>query len=219
MDNCLCTDSPVQNAYLIGLAGQSCSGKNVVADILQQRGFLVIDADAVSRTVLRRHTTELISRYRSAAAHKGIMLQTDTGALNTRALGQLLFADTELLAAHEAYILPKIEQAIQQLIDAQTAEPLLRPIVLNAPTLHKTCFLHRCRFILYIESPYLIRFFRCIKRDNLSCKEIFFRFLQQKNFLSQYLVRNADDIIRIKNRGSVKMLERIISRVLMEKGL
>ena len=212
-------DDSLQDVCLIGLAGQSCSGKNVVAAILQERGFSIIDADEVSRTVLHQHTAALIHRYERAAAKNGIVLRTDAGILNTRALGKLLFADTELLAAHEAYILPKIEREIWQRIYANIAKNPARPIVLNAPTLHKTCFLHRCRFILYVEAPYLIRFFRCKKRDKLRVSEIFFRFLRQKNFFSQYLIRNADDIIRIRNWGSVKQLERIISRILMQKGL
>ncbi|MGP1594298.1 MAG: dephospho-CoA kinase [Treponema sp.] len=219
MGNNRCTDTLLKSIYIIGLAGESCSGKNAVADILQQRGFFVVDADAAAKSVLHRCAAEVIRRNHDAAVQHGITLQTDTGTLNTRALGQLLFADAGLLAAHEAYILPKIEQEIQQMIDSSVAENPVRPIVLNAPTLHKTRFLHCCRFILYIEAPYLIRFFRCKKRDTLSCKEIFFRFLRQKNFFSQYLLRNADDMIRVKNRGSVKRLERIISRILKEKGL
>ena len=43
-------------ANLIGLAGQSCAGKNIVADFLEEKGYAVIDADKVAHTVLQEQS-------------------------------------------------------------------------------------------------------------------------------------------------------------------
>ena len=41
---------------LIGLAGQSCAGKNIVADFLEEKGYVVIDADKVAHIVLQEES-------------------------------------------------------------------------------------------------------------------------------------------------------------------
>ncbi len=204
--------------YLIGLAGQSCAGKNAAAAFLAKRGFYIIDADAVTQKLLHSLQDELIQRYQQQAVEKELSIIKENGSLNTRALGALLFADAELLAAHEAYIIPKIEARISEEIQIlfQTAPDT--PIVLNAPTLHKTSFTAQCAFIFYIEAPYLVRLWRAKKRDNIPLRIITARFSNQKNFLSQYLLQNAD-IQRVKNAGSVVSLENKIAQVLLKKGI
>ncbi|MEL3906453.1 MAG: dephospho-CoA kinase [Treponema sp.] len=203
--------------YLIGLAGQSGAGKNAAARFLAEKGFNIIDADDLTHRVLQEQQGDLISRYAADAARKGLSLAASDGSLDRKALGALLFSDSTLLAAHEAFILPKIEAEIRRLIRGllETAPDV--PIVLNAPTLHKTSLAAECRFILYIHAPFLIRFIRCKKRDKVSVYRIALRFLQQKHFLSQYLLQNAD-IVRVKNAGTLHSLKGKIDRILQEKG-
>ena len=113
-----------KKTYLIGLAGQSCAGKNVVADFLAERGFFVIDADAVAHTVLEDLQTEVVQRFLPRAEARGIPLCSPNGTLDRNALASLLFSAPALLAEHETFILPHIENRIRTLIrDAHTAQP------------------------------------------------------------------------------------------------
>ena len=204
-------------ANLIGLAGQSCAGKNIVADFLEEKGYAVIDADKVAHTVLQEQSEAGITRFSPHAAKRGLHLRGQDGLLDRRALSVLLFSEPALLAEHESFILPKIEVRIRSFIENALTEQPNRPVVLNAPTLHKTSLISACSFILYIKAPFFIRLIRGKKRDNLSFFRLIARFLQQKDFFAQYLLQNAD-IVSVANARSVQSLRKKIERVLREKG-
>ena len=205
-------------ANLIGLAGQSCAGKNIVADLLAEKGYTVIDADKVAHTVLQEQSEAVIERFSSYATEKrGLQLRGQDGLLDRKALSVLLFSEPALLAEHEAFILPKIEARIRSFIENALTEQPNRPVVLNAPTLHKTSLTPECTFILYVKAPFFLRLIRGKKRDNLSFCRLIARFLQQKNFFAQYLLQNAD-VVSVVNACSVQSLRKKIERVLREKG-
>lgn len=151
---------PQKIANLIGLAGQSCAGKNLVAKFLEEKGYAVIDADRVAHTVLQEQSEAVIARFSPYAGKQGLQLRAQDGSLDRRALSALLFSDSVLLAEHEAFILPKIEAHIRSLIKTALTEQPNRPVVLNAPTLHKTSLTPECSFILYIKAPFLMRLIR-----------------------------------------------------------
>ena len=202
---------------LIGLAGQSCAGKNIVADFLEEKGYIVIDADKVAHIVLQEESEAVITRFSPHAEKRGLPLRASDGSLDRKALSILLFSEPALLAEHEAYILPKIEVCIRNLIKTALTEQPNRPVVLNAPTLHKTSLTSECSFILYIKAPFLIRLIRGKRRDAIPLCRLIARFLQQRDFFAQYLSQNAD-IVSVVNARSVQSLRKKIERVLREKG-
>lgn len=204
-------------ANLIGLAGQSCAGKNIVADLLAEKGYAVIDADKVAHAVLQEQGEAIIERFAAHAEKRGLRLRGQDGLLDRKVLSVLLFSEPALLAEHEAFILPKIEERIRILIADTLLEQPNRPIILNAPTLHKTSLTPECSFILYIKAPFFIRLIRGKRRDNISLCRLIARFLQQRDFFTQYLLRNAD-IVSVVNAGSVQALRKKIEHILREKG-
>ena len=204
-------------ANLIGLAGQSCAGKNIVADFLEGKGYAVIDADKVAHAVLQEQSGAVIARFSLYAERRGLQLQAQEGSLDRKALSVLLFSEPALLAEHESFILPKIEERIRSLIKTALNEQPNRPVVLNAPTLHKTSLTQECSFILYIKAPFVVRLIRGKRRDNISLCRLIARFLQQKDFFAQYLSQNAD-IVSVVNARSVRYLRNKIEHVLREKG-
>ena len=204
-------------ANLIGLAGQSCAGKNIVADLLAEKGYAVIDADKVAHAVLQEQGEAIIERFAAHAEKRGLRLRGQDGLLDRKVLSVLLFSEPALLAEHEAFILPKIEERIRILIADALLEQPNRPIILNAPTLHKTSLTPECSFILYIKAPFFIRLIRGKRRDNISLCRLIARFLQQRDFFTQYHLQNAD-IVSVVNAGSVQALRKKIEHILREKG-
>lgn len=203
--------------YLIGLAGQSCAGKNVVAAFLEEKGFHIIDADKVAHMVLQERQEAVITHFSPHAEKRGLQLRLPDGTLDRKALSLLLFSDAVLLAEHEAFILPQIEKRIRSFIKTAAAAQPERPIVLNAPTLHKTSLTSECVFIFYITAPFILRLIRGRRRDKLSYPRLIARFLQQRTFFSQYLSQNAD-IVSVKNARSVHSLRKKIEQTLHERG-
>lgn len=207
---------------IIGLTGAMCSGKNVAASILEDLGYSVIDADKMAHQALEALEAEVLSEFDKEAREAGITLTHPDGTLNRRALGALLFSRVELLARHEAIIYPKINELLLAAIEAceQTAEKggIVKGIILNAPLLHKTPLLNRCAFVIFIDALPFIRFFRALRRDSLSPRQILSRFSSQKNLFTQYILKNVD-IVRVRNQGSRRALEKKLVLTLSLRGL
>lgn len=211
------TEKKLDFPILIGLSGQSCAGKNEAALILQNCGMFCIDSDAVSREIFLKNEQTILSIFQNEAEKKKICIRYENGKINKKNFAFFVFSDSKLLKRHEDFILPKIEEAITRKIHEAFAENPLRPIILNAPTLHKTSLLKKCVFIFYIKAPILLRIWRAKKRDKLPIKNILARFSKQKNFFSQYFFLNADTII-VKNFGSLAKLKKILLQELKKRG-
>ena len=207
--------SPLE-PILIGLSGPSCSGKNTASAILQDYGFYCIDADAVSRKVFTEHEKEILNLFQAEGEKRGINLKNKKG-IDKKAFALLVFSDEELLKKHEAFILPIIEEKIWEEIKMAFTEKPERPILLNAPTLHKTSLIKKCLFILYIDAPFILRLIRAKKRDRLPLKNIWLRFSKQKKFFSQYFFLNADTIV-VKNFWSSASLKRKLLQEVQKRG-
>ena len=201
---------------LIGLSGPSCSGKNTASAILEDYGFYCIDADAVSRKVFAEHEKEILNLFQAEAEKRGINLKNKEG-IDKKAFALLVFSDEGLLKKHEAFILPIIEEKIWEEIKMAFTEKPERPILLNAPTLHKTSLIKKCLFILYIDAPFILRIIRAKKRDRLPLKNIRLRFSKQKKFFSQYFFLNADTIV-VKNFWSSASLKRKLLQEVKKRG-
>ena len=201
---------------LIGLSGPSCSGKNTASAILQDYGFYCIDADAVSRKVFTEHEKDILNLFQAEGEKRGINLKNEKG-IDKKAFALLVFSDEELLKKHEAFILPIIEEKIWGEIKMAFTEKPERPILLNAPTLHKTSLIKKCLFILYIDAPFILRLIRAKKRDRLPLKNIRLRFSKQKKFFSQYFFLNADTIV-VKNFWSSASLKRKLLQEVQKRG-
>jgi dephospho-CoA kinase len=198
---------------VIGLTGPMCAGKNRAAEILEKRGFAVTDADQVAHQALLDVQSEVIAAFTEIARKKGIELTQSDGTLNRRALGSIVFSDPLLLAQHEQIIYPRINLLLNRFIDDNQG----KIVVINAPLLHKSPILTRCDFVIFIDAWLPIRFFRAIKRDKLHPMQIFARFSAQKNLFAQYLLKNVD-IQRVRNKGSIRALEKGLTKLLSRRG-
>ncbi len=221
------SNANLQEPILIGLCGQSCSGKNEAADFLKERSFFCIDADKISDKVFAENSNEILRIFLPIAKARSFNILAKSNSeiekkanaslplqsIDKRQFAMLVFSDAELLKQHENFILPKIEERInEEIFKAFKTEPL-KPIILNAPTLHKTSLAKKCKLILYIKSPYILRVLRAKKRDKIPLKNILARFSKQKDFFSQYLFLNADTVI-VRNFVSLsKFKKRILARL------
>lgn len=126
-------------APLIGLIGPIGCGKSTVAGWLQERGALVVDADALTRDVMTPGapvTEQVIARF-------GEGFRRSDGSLDRAALGRLVFADPARLAELESIVHPAVTQAARQRIrDADSRRP--RAIVLEAIKLVEAGYAEWC---------------------------------------------------------------------------
>lgn len=212
------------NTILIGLAGQSCAGKNTAAEILEKYGMICIDADKISAEIFNKNQTEIFDLFKDETRQEHInILSCDSGIdknniqIDKKKFSFFVFSNKKRLQKHEEFILPKIEEAISIEIKKHELHRPGVPIVLNAPTLHKVSFAKMCRFILYIKAPKIIRILRAKKRDKIGMKNILARFSKQNDFLAQYFCLNTDIVI-VNNFGRIAKFEKLILTEVRKRG-
>jgi dephospho-CoA kinase len=202
---------------VIGLTGPMCAGKNAAGAILERLGFAVVDADKTAHEALRDVQDRVVAAFDPLARERGINLVTPDGALDRRALGSVVFSDPALLARHEGIVYPRINELLGRFIDEKLAEGKSRGVVVNAPLLHKSPILDRCDLVIFVDSPVILRLFRARSRDGLPFSQILARFSAQKHLFAQYLEKDVD-IQRVRNRGSIRALERRLAILLSSRG-
>lgn len=214
---------------VICVAGPIAAGKNFVCSILEERGFFCLDADQEIHKIIGDKQAEILSRFSQSAASRGINLRAADGSLDRRALGNLLFKDSALLAEQEKILYPEFIARVQALIDtelagktktarencAQAQEAAQTPkgftdqnaggLVINAALLYKTpSLLRQCKKIIYVDAPLLVRLWRIRRRDRLPLLQIIRRIKSQKGLFKEYERFAADygiEMVRVWNWG------------------
>ena len=203
------SDRLTDKTKLIGLTGPMAAGKNAAADILREKGFVILDADVMAHGVLEAKADQVMKLFAQDARSRGLELTDSRGKLNRKNLGRIVFQDPEKLSLLESIIHPALNAETGKLI----AENPDRSFVINAALLHKMPLIKRCNLVLYIDAPALIRFIRVRKRDKLPFKRIAERFSAQKEIFTKCKNQNADIYI-VGNSGTKKRLKNKIEAVL-----
>ncbi len=193
------------------VTGPMAAGKNLAASIMEKNGWACIDADKIVHDALEQIKPQVIELHSQAAKKMGINLLNADGSLNRRSVGKIVFNNANALQAQESLVHPVVCQMLMEFIDSHSEQP----VAVNATVLYKTPqILNRCDFVLFVDCPCFIRFFRAKKRDKLSCPQILSRFQAQRNIFAKYKKSNAD-IYKVWNIGFPYALERRIERMLL----
>ena len=97
----------------LGLTGGIASGKSVVAGILRELGFAVLDADSLAHQLIEPGQ----SAYYEVAREFGPEIVAPNGHINRAKLGAIVFADPAKLARLNGIIHPRVEAAALRQLD------------------------------------------------------------------------------------------------------
>lgn len=186
------------------------AGKNAVCRILEERGFIALDADRQVHGAIEKAAPEIIKTFSKEANAQNITLTDKNERINRRELGRLLFTSKDLLAKQERIVYPVIIEETKRFIQKQQELKSDADIILNATVLYKTPELLRlCKYIIYVDAPKITRIVRALKRDRMPLRQILSRFSTQKGLFSEYK-KTGVPIIKITNAGSEKKLKSAI---------
>lgn len=181
----------MQNNKIIWMMGGSGSGKSFAAKVMQREGVYVIDADDVAHSILykgEKAYSEVLSAF-------GTSFLLENGEIDRKALGRLVFGDSEKLDTLNKITHKYIKEKIISLLNTDGIT------VIDAP-LPPDKFL-KCDILLYITAPKERRIERICKRDSLDIQTAENRLASQKE-IDGY-IENADVIII--NDGTEKEFE------------
>ena len=128
------------------------AGKNAVCRILEERGFIALDADRQVHGAIEKAAPEIIKTFSNEAKAQNITLTDENGRINRRELGRLLFTSKELLSKQESIVYPVIIEETKRFIQKQQELKSDADIILNATVLYKTPeLLNLCKYIIYYD--------------------------------------------------------------------
>jgi len=195
---------------VLGITGKYCAGKSTVAAIVETHGFFQIEVDHLGHIALERQKRQIISRFGPAVLEGGG--EEPSGAIDRRALGEIVFNDEAARRDLEAIVHPQMVLMVEELIDAHPDED----IIINAAILYRMKLDRLCDLLLWVDAPALIRLYRAIRRDHLSLRQVVSRFRSQADMNgrpAQFSSRNVDTRT-VMNACGLSRLTHDVERIL-----
>ena len=186
---------------VIGLTGGIGSGKSAVSHMLAARGATVVDADLVAREVVAPGTPGLAA----VVAEFGEHLLLPDGSLDRPALGAVVFADPERLAALNAIVHPLVAERTAELF-AQASGDL---VVHDVPLLVENGLQDAYEAVVVVAAEPATQRRRLVELRGMTPQEADQRIAAQAPLAAKLAV--ATHVIR--NDGTLQELEEQVERV------
>ena len=180
-----------KRGLLIGLTGSIACGKSTVAKILATHGARHIDADLMAHSTYEPGTTG----FKQIIEAFGQEFLSDTGTIDRKALGNLVFSDPAQLKKLTDIVWPLTAGLIRETAKAHQESEPERPVVLEAAVLIQAGWHEFTDEIWYVTCPKDQQLQRLMKRNQLSEDEARLRISSQKPLpaLTQTVVRNIEN--------------------------
>ena len=176
------------NAYVI--TGSIASGKSTVVNLLKERGFNVIDADVIAHEQLEICKCEIVREF-------GEQILDETGKIERKKLGAIVFREPKKLKNLEQILHPKIKAEI--LSKASQLERLGQVYFVDIPLFFekKECYAE-FKSVAVIYAPKELLLSRLMSRNALSLEDAKARVelqmdIEQKREMAKFVIDNSND--------------------------
>lgn len=189
----------------LGLTGGIATGKSTAAEILNQFGAEVIEADRIAHEVIKPGS----EAYEDVVAHFGGEIVREDGTINRKKLGKIVFSDARQRQKLEKLTHPHIIRRIKEVLEENNYNKKLVAVI---PLLYENELQNLFESVWVVTCNQEIQLDRLQKRDDLSRAEACQRLSAQMN-LSEKEAR-ADKVFR--NDGSKRELKVKLKRAWQE---
>lgn len=190
----------------IGLTGGIGSGKSTVSDILKVAGYKVIDADVITKLVLKKYPEIL----KSVEEQFGEGFFDWQGNFRAREFGNHIFRFPNERIKYEKIIIPYIiDEMFKEIHEYEKAGEKL--IIVDAPTLIENDLHKKMDFVVLVWVDTSTQIARVKNRDKMMSSNIVNRInsqmsLDKKKEYSDFIINNTGTIIETKEQVD-KLLE------------
>jgi dephospho-CoA kinase len=181
----------------VGLTGGIGAGKSEVSARLAAQGAVVIDADAIAREVVEPGTDGLAQVVEAFGRE---VLLAD-GSLDRARLGEIVFADQELLARLNAIVHPRVAARMAELERAAGPGAI---VVHDVPLIAENGLAGAYDVVVVVDAPPRVQIDRLVRRRGMSREQATARMAAQASRKQRLAVA---DIV-IDNSGSLAELDR-----------
>jgi dephospho-CoA kinase len=148
----------------VGLTGSIAVGKSHVLAVLQELGCHVIDADQIARDVVAAGTAGL----QAVVNEFGASVLNESGALDRKRLGQIVFADEAKRQKLNALLHPLIIAAQDQKVRELEASDPDGVVVIDAALMIESGGYKRLDKLIVVHCDPELQLQRLMKRDSLT---------------------------------------------------
>jgi dephospho-CoA kinase len=189
---------------ILGLTGKCCAGKDEAARILAERGWRIIDVDALGHRALSLRKRDVAERFGWEVVGPG-------GEIDRSRLGRMVFSDPAELEALEEIVHPEMKRMVREEVEKDRKRG--GHTVVNAALLFTMGLHSLCDAVIRVSAPAVLRFLRAKRRDGLSMRDILRRFAGQRELFPKHLMQDVD-MYTVRNCGTRTRLERNLARTL-----
>ncbi|MDR2650054.1 MAG: dephospho-CoA kinase [Clostridiales bacterium] len=194
-----------RNKPIIGVTGNSGSGKGTVCGFLRRMGGFCLDADLLAHEVVERGQPAYIE----ISNMFGESVLAPDGSIDRVELGRVVFRDTVKRKALERIVHARVKSQFERLsAEAQNDYPF---IVWDAPLLVEAGMHKRCVLVLLVTAPFEAKLSRIMSRDGITEERARLRLSSQPPEIWLYKKLIADigeiNVKIIENTGGAGDLE------------
>ncbi|APH15707.1 dephospho-CoA kinase [Clostridium sporogenes] len=201
----------LEGIFKIGLTGGIGSGKSTIAEMIKEKDIPVIDADKISREVLKLYP-EILIKVKEVFGKEFL---DDNGDLKRREFSSYIFKNKNKRIEYENIIMPYITKETFKRIKVleENKESIC---VLDAPTLIEQGLYKYMDVNILVWVDKNIQINRVIKRDDLNRSEVINRInsqmsIEEKKKFVDYIIDNSKDIENTKGE-----LDKIFMEVMIK---
>jgi dephospho-CoA kinase len=192
---------------VVGLVGGMGAGKSLVAGLFARCGARVISGDALGHEALAQPTIRV-----QAVSRWGGQILKDSGEIDRRKLGAIVFADPAERRALEALSFPWIEKRLGEEIAVAQADPAVSLVLVDAAIMLEAGWSRLCDRLVYIHAPRSVRLRRLEEQRGWTPKEVEAREAAQMSLTDkvsradaavdnsgppEHTARQVDDLLRL----------------------
>ena len=180
----------------IAITGNIASGKSAVEEILRQKGYKVLDADAVGHELLA-HSEDVKKAFSAYDI-------TEDGAVSREKLGKVVFNDKKMLEKLNAILHPQIRSKIKEFLEQNMSE---KYVFVSVPLLFETGMEDMFDKIIFVYAVDDLRLKRLMARNGFPKDYAELRLKSQGS--QKEKLAKADFVIN--NNGSLEDLKKQIN--------
>jgi dephospho-CoA kinase len=155
------------SALVVGLVGGIGSGKSQVAEEFARHGARVVSGDGLAHQALRQPAIkeQVVRRW-------GPGVLDESGEVQRRKLGAIVFADPAQRQELEEMVHPWIKERIRAEVEAARRDPRVALVVLDAAIMLEAGWDGACDRLVYIDAPRAARLRRVAEQRGWTAREV-----------------------------------------------
>ncbi|WP_276796055.1 dephospho-CoA kinase [Fusobacterium gonidiaformans] len=176
---------------IIGITGTIASGKSTVSDYFIKQGYVVIDADKITKEL--QEQKEVLKEFLEIFGESVLL---ENRSLNRQKLREIVFQDKTALQKINRIMHPKVRKKFEDVRSRTLKEEI---VFFDIPLLFEAHFEDLCEKIILVCAEREVQIRRVIQRDN-SSRELAEKIInsqakeEEKRKKSDYIIENNDSI-------------------------